>query len=164
MRWRPVRHSCWQCPSSSGHPPVLTKEREVNFRNTNYKYVGLAECANPIAAGMSPHGLSHAWYPEQKDGMIGVRCVITHVLGHSEETVLYAEPDNSQDTKNNIQRVGSTVTYLERYTLLALTGLAAGDMDDDGRSAGGGAQRSRHIPLISSQDDNGGNGMTLRPW
>ena len=33
-------------------------------------------------------------------------------------------------------RVGSAITYLERYTLMAITGLAAADMDDDGQAAG----------------------------
>lgn len=42
-----------------------------------------------------------------------------------------ASPDNS-GSKNAIQAVGSTVTYLQRYTLLAATGLAAAGQDDDG--------------------------------
>src|SRR5690606_35194749 len=63
-----------------------------------------------------------------------VTCVITHELGHSERTTLSAAPDESGG-KNSIQAVGSTVTYLQRYTLMAATGLAAKDMDDDGRKA-----------------------------
>ena len=44
---------------------------------------------------------------------------------------LSASADNS-GSKNSIQAIGSTVTYLQRYTLLAITGLATEDMDDDG--------------------------------
>jgi hypothetical protein len=33
--------------------------------------------------------------------------------------------------------MGSTISYLERYTLLALTGLAAHDQDNDGKGSGG---------------------------
>jgi hypothetical protein len=47
---------------------------------------------------------------------------------------LSGEPDASGQ-KNKIQQVGSTVTYLQRYTLLALTGLATHDQDDDGRGS-----------------------------
>src|SRR5207245_959863 len=36
-------------------------------------------------------------------------------------------------SKNAVQAVGSTVSYLQRYTLLAGTGMAAADQDDDGR-------------------------------
>jgi len=39
--------------------------------------------------------------------------------------------------KNPIQAIASTVSYLERYTLLAITGLTTKDMDDDGKNAGG---------------------------
>ena len=65
-------------------------------------------------------------------GMIRVSCIITHVLGHSEQVSLQCGADQS-GKKNNIQAVGSTVTYLERYTLLAATGIAVKDQDDDAR-------------------------------
>lgn len=60
-------------------------------------------------------------------------CKITHIQGHSEETTLLAQPDAS-GSKNAIQAMGSTITYLERYTLLALTGLATHE-DDDGKAS-----------------------------
>ena len=44
-----------------------------------------------------------------------------------------AQADTS-GSKNAIQSIGSTITYLERYSLLALTGLAAHEMDDDGKA------------------------------
>jgi hypothetical protein len=53
-------------------------------------------------------------------------------MGHSERTPLEASPDASGG-KNGIQAVGSTVTYLQRYTLLSATGMAVQDQDDDGR-------------------------------
>jgi hypothetical protein len=65
-------------------------------------------------------------------------------MGHSEEgAVLEGAPDTS-GSKNSIQAVGSTVSYLERYTLLAATGLAAKDQDDDGR---GGAPAGDAKPM-----------------
>jgi hypothetical protein len=42
-------------------------------------------------------------------------------------------PDDSGG-KNKIQAIASAKSYLERYTLLAITGLATKDMDDDGRA------------------------------
>lgn len=87
---------------------------------------------------MARHGLTHKWVPHQSNppsGMITVRCIITHELGHSEEVELSAAPDTS-GYKNPIQAVKSAITYLERITLLAITGLAAQGMDDDGRSTG----------------------------
>ena len=62
-----------------------------------------------------------------------VTCKITHELGHSEETSLSA-PADSSGSKNAIQAIGSTITYLQRYTLLALTGLATHEQDDDAQA------------------------------
>ena len=61
-------------------------------------------------------------------------CVITHVQGHSESVSLQAGLDQSGG-KNNIQSLGSTVTYLQRYTLFSATGMAAKGIDDDGAKA-----------------------------
>ena len=63
-----------------------------------------------------------------------VTCIVAHRDGHFEETTLSAGHDQSGN-KNSIQAVGSTITYLQRYTLKAALGLAASD-DDDGRSHG----------------------------
>lgn len=115
-------------------PPTIEKNKVVKFGQTSYKHAGLAEAANLIGAALSKEGLSAAWRTEQEDGGVTVICEITHVLGHSEKTSLTASPDTS-GSKNPIQAIASTVTYLERYTLLALTGLAAQDTDDDGGSA-----------------------------
>jgi hypothetical protein len=38
-------------------------------------------------------------------------------------------------SKNAIQAIGSAVTYLQRYTLLSATGLAAKNGDNDGADA-----------------------------
>lgn len=46
-----------------------------------------------------------------------------------------AAPDNS-GKKNAIQSIASAVTYMQRYTLLAATGMSTKGMDDDGNSAG----------------------------
>lgn len=59
-----------------------------------------------------------------------------HDMGHTEKRTLRAPRDDS-GKKNFIQSMGSTISYLERYTLLAVTGLATHDMDDDGNAAGG---------------------------
>ena len=49
--------------------------------------------------------------------------------------------------QNSIQAVGSTVTYLQRYTLLAATGLATSDSDDDGRGGQPIASRMKCTPI-----------------
>src|SRR6185437_5173035 len=78
-------------------------------------------------------GISHHWDVSENDkGAISVTCALTHQLGHKETVTLSAPPDAS-GKKNAIQQKGSTITYLERYTFLALVGLATVDQDDDGK-------------------------------
>ena len=113
-------------------PPRIVKEREVSFKNVHYSYATLGQAASAIAESLAEHGLSHGWSVAQSGTDITVTCTLTHEQGHKESTSITAPPDDSSDGKNSIQRIGSAVSYLERYTLLAITGLAAGDQDDDG--------------------------------
>lgn len=115
------------------NPPKIFKDKTVSFGQTKYNHATLGNVAETISAELSKHGLSASWTTKQ-NGSVVVTCRITHVLGHSEETSLAAESDKS-GSKNSIQAIGSTITYLERYTLLAITGLATYEQDDDGRSA-----------------------------
>jgi hypothetical protein len=118
--------------------PQILKDKEVSYTagkgKTSYHHATLGNVANTINASMSPFGLHASWKTEQPEGKIRVTCTISHRLGHSESTSLTADADTS-GSKNAIQALGSTITYLERYTLLALTGLATHDQDDDGKSS-----------------------------
>lgn len=116
------------------NPPKIDKDKQVAFGNTKYSHASLANVTEKVSAELSKYGLSASWSTKQ-NGAIAVTCRITHELGYSEETTISAPADKS-GSKNDIQSIGSTITYLERYTLLALTGLATSDMDDDGRAAG----------------------------
>jgi hypothetical protein len=121
------------------NPPEIEKDKKVSYSvqgkgTTAYNHASLANVTAKINKALSDHGLSAAWATDQKENGITVTCTITHKLGHSERTSITANPDTS-GSKNSIQAIGSTITYLERYTLLALTGLATKDMDDDGQSA-----------------------------
>jgi hypothetical protein len=71
---------------------------------------------------------------QQREGRVHVTCIVTHERGHSETVTMDAPPDSS-GKKNSIQQIASATTYLQRYTLLAATGMATKGMDDDGRGA-----------------------------
>ena len=101
----------------------------------NGKYSGLSETIETIKDILGECDLSHQWTTEQTENNIKVTCTVTHRKGYSQSTSLSAGPDNS-GSKNSIQAIGSTISYLERYTLFAILGLASQDMDDDGNAAG----------------------------
>jgi hypothetical protein len=112
----------------------IVKTKQVSFKDTHYKHATLADIVTASVPALSKHGLSHRWETKQEGSAITVACVVTHELGHSAQTSLTAPPDTS-GSKNSIQAIGSTVSYLQRYTFMAITGLAAKDQDDDGRKA-----------------------------
>lgn len=127
------------------HPLVIEKNKLVDFtggsgKRTHYRHATLANVCDTIGPVLSGVGISHRWETEQLEGgMIRVTCVLTHSRGHSEKVWLQAARDDSGN-KNSIQAVGSTVTYLQRYTLLAATGMAVQDQRDDDGAGGTGAR------------------------
>ena len=119
------------------NPPKIVKDKLVDFTTksgarTKYKQATIGSVVGAIIEGMSKYGLSHSWPLKQDGDKITVTCRISHFLGHSEETSLTAGIDLSGN-KNAIQGIGSTVTYLERYTIQAATGIAVLEDDDDGK-------------------------------
>lgn len=118
---------------------TILKDKKVGYTNkdgsfTGYTHATLGNIIQTIIPVMSKYGLSHSWDVIQ-DKEISVTCHLTHSMGHSTKVTMSAGKDDS-GKKNLIQQVASTVTYLERYTLLAITGMAAQDQDDDGKGAG----------------------------
>jgi ERF superfamily len=119
--------------------PVISKNRKVDYTGktgvrTAYDHEDLGEIARTVDPILSRYGLSYRFRTTVAEGgLITVTCVLSHEQGHSEENSLSAGRDESGN-KNNIQAVGSTQTYLQRYTLKASLGLAAAK-DDDARMA-----------------------------
>lgn len=122
--------------------PTISKNKHVGFDSsrgggrTDYYHATLDNVTNELGPLLAEHGLSYSWETDQPEGgQISVTCVLTHVAGHSERVTLTAAADSSGN-KNSIQAVGSTVTYLQRYTLLAITGTATAGEDSDGGDTG----------------------------
>lgn len=107
--------------------PSIDKTKKAH----NSNYAGLAETLDQIKSLLSENGLSHSWRTRQEESLTTVTCIVTHIDGHSEETSLSAPPDTAGSIKG-IQAIASTISYLERYTLFAILGLASKDMDTDG--------------------------------
>lgn len=121
--------------------PTITKNKRVTYTSndgtstTDYRHATLdhiCEVVNPVLA---EQGLSYHWDTKLENQVIYVTCVVTHVRGHTAETTLSSIPDKSGG-KNGIQAIGSAVTYLQRYTLLAALGLSTEEQDDDGVAGG----------------------------
>ncbi len=119
--------------------PRILKNRVVDFTSqkgrTHYQYEDMGEIAKTVDPILGKYGLSYRYRATSNIGEpVCVTCIVSHRAGHSEETTLTAGRDESGN-KNSIQAVGSTITFLQRYSLKVALGLAASN-DDDGKAVG----------------------------
>jgi hypothetical protein len=104
----------------------------------NKRYAELHDVVNAVTPALSRHGLSSSWKLTKDDrDWIEVTCYLRHTAGHQESVSMGGPPDTG-GAKNAIQARASTLTYLNRYTLKAITGLSEQDDDNDGAGAGRG--------------------------
>lgn len=118
--------------------PVIKKNKlaKINSQkgNYSYKYSDLGNIGSQIKKAMKDCGLSHRWSINETGGKIKVTCLISHKEGHTEiGAEMEAEKDNTGG-KNDIQQKGSTVSYLQRYTLIGSLGLTIEGEDNDGKN------------------------------
>lgn len=110
-------------------PTVIRRDKKVDFGNTTYTHTSLACVMDAVTEPLHRHGFSLAWIPATNTGGVSVTCRITHVDGHFEECTLSGPPD-TKGSKSPVQGVMSTITMLERYTALAILGIATADMKE----------------------------------
>lgn len=119
--------------------PEIKKTKKVGYEHrdgsgkTEYFYATLSDICHSIREPLSRNGLSYRWEINEETDKITVTCIITHADGHAEKTTMVGQADNS-GKKNVIQQRASTVTYLQRYTLIGALGISSADMDNDGQS------------------------------
>lgn len=120
--------------------PIIEKTKKVSFPNatgktTEYRHAELDKITDTIGNSLRAYGIIHQWKTSDTNGRTTVTCILKG-YGHTEEGSTLSGPSDTSGGKNNIQAIGSTVTYLQRYTLLTTCGLAAQNIDDDGKTEG----------------------------
>jgi hypothetical protein len=111
--------------------PEIRKSKAVAFNEVKYNYAPLADVVRQIKDTCRECGLSYRWEIADTKEEIKVTCLVTHIDGHTEQTTMTANPDDS-GKKNKIQQRGSSIEYLKRYTLIGALGLSTTDSDIDG--------------------------------
>jgi hypothetical protein len=130
--------------------PAITRNATGHNSKRYADFAAIAKVVDPI---IGKHGLSYRFRTTQ-NGTIAVTCILSHKAGHSEETTLCGPADGSGN-KNAIQAIGSTLTYLQRYSLVQMLGLAAA-ADDDGKAGGGEAISLEQVEeLVALADEVG---------
>lgn len=96
------------------------------------KYADLAGVREAVMPALNKHGLSVMQMPTSKeDGSIYVKTILMHESG---ESIDFDGPCVKPE-QATAQKIGSLITYLRRYNLMSITGIASDD--DDGNAASG---------------------------
>lgn len=101
------------------------KSSNPHFRS---KYADLAEVLNTVRPVLAKHGISILQSTEFDGARVSVTTMLAHGGGGSVSSTASCVP-----AKTDAQGVGSATTYLRRYSLAAMCGIA--QEDDDGNAA-----------------------------
>lgn len=114
-------------------PAWIKRDQTVDYTGSKgrvrYTHTSLAAAMEAVQPALNAHGFSLAWTPGMKGEKVTVTATLTHRDGHSDSATLEASPDMSGN-KSGPQGIASTITLLERYSALALLGIATSDMNE----------------------------------
>ena len=107
------------------------KDSSKNAVNPHYKskYSDLSEVLGNLRPLLAKHQLALSQFPSFENGIVSVTSLLAHASGEWIESTASAPA-----TKQDVQGVGSAITYLKRYSATSIVGMASADQDDDGKS------------------------------
>lgn len=103
------------------------------------KYADLAEVRSVTIPALAKHKLALTQQPVSSGDLVGVRTLLGHASGQWIASTYFVRP-----SKPDAQGAGSVITYLRRYALAAIAGIA--QEDDDGETDRVAAQASKPLP------------------
>ena len=117
--------------------PNATRDKQGMDGNRTYPYATLASVIDTMREPFTSNGLCH-WQCVRltESGEVSVETFIAHVSGQMYSEVLARKPDR----RDNVKGLGSEISYLKRYALMAMAGIAA-EEDDEGIERGQNAPR-----------------------
>lgn len=125
---------------------VANKSKENPFFNS--KYADLSEVLRCIKGVLPSNNLSFMQMPSFECGVVSVETIVMHTSGEWIKST-----SGAPISKPNPQGVGDAITYLRRYSLAAIFGLAQQDDDGNSNSEQSPVSKSANKPI----EDN-------KPW
>lgn len=145
------------------------KSASASFRTKGggqmgYSFASLDDVIKVARPALQKSGLSYTFKVKQEAGtvkkwndnakkfidsattIVSVMCTISHGDGHSESCSL-TSPLEDSGQKNALQQIGSTISYLRRYTLCSALGIATSDDLDDGHMYDSGVQEAEVVAI-----------------
>ena len=105
----------------------VKRAQRANMGTYSYSYADLGDVESYVRPILARHRFGHTQQVYGEPGRVSVATELVHVSGETK-----VSPALAMRAPDNPQQVGSIITYLRRYSLLAALGLAT--EDDDGRA------------------------------
>lgn len=113
--------------------PVIQKTKKVmnkDGRTVRYQYAPLEDIIAQIKKPLTDNHLSYRWEVENKPDFIKAVAIITHELGHSENST-FEVPIDKEGFMTAPQKYASALTFAKRYSLCDALGISTADEDTD---------------------------------
>lgn len=107
---------------------VPAKDGKSGHETPYAKWEDINDAIRPVLAA---HGFALSFRIGKDADRVVVTGILSHREGHSEETTL-SLPMDTTGSKNNVQAIGSSVSYGKRYTAGALLNFTTRGEDNDG--------------------------------
>lgn len=115
--------------------PVITEKGAIVVKGeTRSRYARFEDIVDIVRPILQKYGFAISFRVTEKDPGISVTGVLTHRAGHREETTMYV-PSDMSGSKNDVQALGSAISYGKRYVLNAMLNITTRGEDDDGVAA-----------------------------
>ena len=114
----------------SAMPVIAENGAIVVGKDVRSRYAKFEDIIKAIQPLLQEHGFSVSFKSNFVDNMLEVTGIISHRGGHSEQTTMKL-PFDSSGSKNNVQAIGSSVSYGKRYCICMLLNIATGGEDNE---------------------------------
>lgn len=112
-----------------GEMPVVIEKGRTN----NGKYARLEDIQTTVRPILQKHGFAVSFETEWiNDAIPSIVGILTHRDGHERRSRFTSSADKTGN-KNDVQALGSVVSYGRRYTMLDLLNITTAESDDDGK-------------------------------
>lgn len=109
--------------------PMIEKTSKAH----NSKYAKLEDIHKEISPVLKKFGFSLSFDSEWAEKHVVITGTLSHRAGHNKSSNIRLPIDNS-GSKNDVQGMGSTISYARRYLLGMLLNIVTKDEDDDGNT------------------------------
>lgn len=115
-----------------GECPVIEKTKKVMDKTggVRYSYASLDSIVGQVKTYLSTNQLSYSIKVENTEKTLIVKCIITHIDGHSEESS-FEVPIGTEAYMSDVQKYGARLTFAKRYAFCNALGIMTGDGDTD---------------------------------